>query len=297
MARIYTSRLLEEVGGSVTAEPAFYAPGEIDHDGLFTTRRFRMAQFVGRPRSEHAGVELFFTRHDPQTIRLGKTRAQLAPESYLVFNARETHGVERGHGTFSALVIPPHALATAAGELSWSADDIAFDHSVARPAPIMRRCLDDLLAARDVPFPDRLALDTALTQLVIQLLVSHRHDQWNRVRALRAAARLPSLVARAKAAIHERALEPGVGLTELARHSGCSPFHFIRAVKAATGATPIQLRNRIRIEAAKSALARSKAPISAIAYDVGFAELSTFNRAFVRLVGVAPHVYRKAINA
>jgi AraC family transcriptional regulator len=39
-------------------------------------------------------------------------------------------------------------------------------------------------------------------------------------------------------------------------------------------------------------LRASREPISAIAFDAGFNDLSTFNRRFRRVVGVSPGAYR-----
>ena len=81
-------------------------------------------------------------------------------------------------------------------------------------------------------------------------------------------------------------------LTELARVASMSPYHFLRTFRAVVGMTPYQFLLRTRLHRAAVDLRRSTAPISTIAFDAGFNDLSTFNRRFRRLMGASPHAYR-----
>jgi AraC family transcriptional regulator len=90
----------------------------------------------------------------------------------------------------------------------------------------------------------------------------------------------------------ERAAEEKLSLTALARGVGLSPYHFLRCFRAVTGATPHQFVLRTRLNRAALRLRSSREPISAIAFDEGFNDLSTFNRRFRRLMGLSPGEYR-----
>ncbi|HLL28643.1 MAG TPA: helix-turn-helix transcriptional regulator [Xanthobacteraceae bacterium] len=83
-----------------------------------------------------------------------------------------------------------------------------------------------------------------------------------------------------------------LALAELAGEAAMSPYHFLRTFQQVTGTTPHQFILRTRLHRAAVRLRRSKEPISAIAFDAGFNDLSTFNRRFRRVVGVSPSDYR-----
>ncbi|HEX6981091.1 MAG TPA: AraC family transcriptional regulator [Alphaproteobacteria bacterium] len=98
-------------------------------------------------------------------------------------------------------------------------------------------------------------------------------------------------ISRALRRIEAEAHEP-LSLAELARSAGMSPFHFLRTFRLIAGTTPHQFVLHRRLHRAAVRLRRSNEPISTIALDAGFNDLSTFNRRFRRLMGSSPSVYR-----
>jgi len=90
------------------------------------------------------------------------------------------------------------------------------------------------------------------------------------------------------------ALENHHRLSELARAANMSPYHFLRTFKLVTGITPHQWLLRARLRAAAQRLATSRAPITSIALDVGFDDLSNFIRSFHAEFGCSPRQYRAA---
>ena len=56
--------------------------------------------------------------------------------------------------------------------------------------------------------------------------------------------------------------------------------------------TPYQYVLRTRLHRAAVRLRTTSEPVSAIALDAGFADLSTFNRRFRKVMGVNPSAYR-----
>jgi len=81
-------------------------------------------------------------------------------------------------------------------------------------------------------------------------------------------------------------------LGELARIAGLSPYHFLRTFKEVTGVTPHQWLLRARLRQAADRLVASRAPVTEIALDVGFQDLSNFIRSFRAEFGVSPRRYR-----
>ncbi|HYS49930.1 MAG TPA: AraC family transcriptional regulator [Xanthobacteraceae bacterium] len=110
------------------------------------------------------------------------------------------------------------------------------------------------------------------------------------------AARLPSRsderrVTGALRRIEAQAHEP-LALADLARETAMAPYHFLRVFRQVVGMTPHQFVLRTRLHRAAVRLRRSDEPISAIAFDAGFNDLSTFNRRFRRIMGTSPGGYR-----
>jgi len=85
-----------------------------------------------------------------------------------------------------------------------------------------------------------------------------------------------------------------VDLEQAARQAGLSPFHFLRLFSAVLGVTPHQYLVRSRLRHAARRLADDDSPVTDIAYDVGFADLSNFVRTFGRAAGASPLKFRQA---
>jgi len=83
-----------------------------------------------------------------------------------------------------------------------------------------------------------------------------------------------------------------VTLSGLAQDAAMSPYHFLRIFNAVCGETPYQFVLAQRLRLAARRLRRTAEPISAIAYEAGFNDLSTFNRRFRRVIGVTPGAWR-----
>jgi AraC family transcriptional regulator len=99
--------------------------------------------------------------------------------------------------------------------------------------------------------------------------------------------RVSEAVRRIELAAHEP-----LALADLASETATSPFHFLRSFRQMTGMTPHQYVLRTRLHRAAVRLRLSDEPISAIAFDAGFNDLSTFNRRFRRIMGVTPGAFR-----
>jgi transcriptional regulator GlxA family with amidase domain len=75
--------------------------------------------------------------------------------------------------------------------------------------------------------------------------------------------------------------------------SGLSQRTFKRRFKAATGYTPVDYVQTVRVEEAKQMLERSETPTDMIAHAVGYEDTAFFRRLFKRKTGVAPARYRQ----
>jgi AraC family transcriptional regulator len=83
-----------------------------------------------------------------------------------------------------------------------------------------------------------------------------------------------------------------LSLANLAHDAAMSRYHFLRVFRQVVGMTPYQYALYTRLHRAAVRLRRSDEPVLAVALDAGFADLSTFNRRFRRLVGMTPSAFR-----
>ncbi len=84
-----------------------------------------------------------------------------------------------------------------------------------------------------------------------------------------------------------------IELEDAAAQAGISPFHFLRLFSNVLGVTPHQYLVRSRLRHAARRLADDDSPITDIAYDVGFNDLSNFVRTFHRAAGASPQKFRR----
>ncbi|MNN80835.1 Transcriptional activator NphR [compost metagenome] len=80
-------------------------------------------------------------------------------------------------------------------------------------------------------------------------------------------------------------------LGELAALAGMGRYQLIRAFRAVTGLTPHAYQLNQRINLARDWLRRGT-PVADIAYGLGFADQSHFQRVFKAHTGVTPGLYR-----
>ncbi len=82
---------------------------------------------------------------------------------------------------------------------------------------------------------------------------------------------------------------------EMVERSGIAPRTFKRRFKRATGLSPLQYVQALRVEAAKKRLEHGADPIEEIAWAVGYDNTAFFRRLFKRWVGVTPGSYRRML--
>jgi AraC-like DNA-binding protein len=87
--------------------------------------------------------------------------------------------------------------------------------------------------------------------------------------------------------LHASFHEP-LGLLELARRVGASPYHLSRVFRDVTGVTISEYRIRLRLHAVLDRLDAGDDDLAALAADTGFADHGHMTRTVTRFLGVAP---------
>ena len=159
----------------------------------------------------------------------------------------------------------------------------------------------------NLPLIDDPVLFTLLDRLDTQALVTATEDQhclmidfigrlftsYGRARRPGRLERGHPSLRRVAAYIHDHLTET-IRLEDLASLAGLSPYHLLRAYRAATGFPPHQYQLQLRIRQAKQML-RSGRQIADIAADLGFVDQGHLHRLFRRIVGVTPGQYRRGV--
>ena len=94
-----------------------------------------------------------------------------------------------------------------------------------------------------------------------------------------------------------RHLGEALTVERLAAQAAMSPRNFARAFTAETGTTPAKAVERLRLEAARTAVETGSAPIDRVAEAAGFGDPERMRRAFLRAFGQPPQALRRAARA
>ncbi|MFC6669291.1 AraC family transcriptional regulator [Marinobacterium aestuariivivens] len=84
-----------------------------------------------------------------------------------------------------------------------------------------------------------------------------------------------------------------LSLEEVAEHLGMQPTYFSKFFRQATGRRFIEFVNSLRVTRACDLLAHSDLPVTDICFEVGFTNISNFNRRFQALKEMTPSDYRR----
>lgn len=103
-----------------------------------------------------------------------------------------------------------------------------------------------------------------------------------------AGAPVPRLVEQAQALLDARFADPSLTLQSLAAEIHTTPEHLCRQFRREIGSSPIQYRNRLRVQAAQALLRNTNLPCKAIADRLGYSDLYTFSKAYRRATGHSP---------
>lgn len=94
----------------------------------------------------------------------------------------------------------------------------------------------------------------------------------------------------------ESTLADKLSIESLAASFAIGRRNFDRRFIKATGNTPVEYAQRVRIEAAKKAFETTRKNINEVMYDVGYADMKAFREVFRRITGMSPLDYRNRYN-
>jgi transcriptional regulator GlxA family with amidase domain len=99
------------------------------------------------------------------------------------------------------------------------------------------------------------------------------------------------LVGKAQLYIEEN-LNEKISFEELASRLAISRRNFDRRFSKATGNTPVEYMQRVKVEVAKKALEKGRKTIFEVMHDVGYSDDKAFREVFKKVTGLSPLEYR-----
>lgn len=94
----------------------------------------------------------------------------------------------------------------------------------------------------------------------------------------------------------ESNLHEKISVEHLSSRLAVGRRNFDRRFIKATGNTPIEYLQRVKIESAKKALENSRKTINEVMYEVGYSDVKAFREVFRKITGISPLEYRGRYN-
>jgi AraC-like DNA-binding protein len=245
-----------------------------------------------RPFEErHGSVSIAAVAAGTFQYRTDRGRAVLAPGGILLGNAGASFECGHEHGVgdrCTAFSFTPELLETVVCCVP-GARRLTFPAPSLPPCPELLPLLAGAEAARDEADPAELEEVALRLAGAVAAILADSAPSSPPPPSRRDERRISEVLRRIEAEAHEP-----LSLADLAGSAGMSSYHFLRTFQRVAGMPPHQLVLRTRLHRAAVRLRTSSAAISAIAFDAGFGDLSTFNRRFRRLMGCSPGDWRRA---
>jgi AraC-like DNA-binding protein len=214
--------------------------------------------------------------------------AVLHPGSFLVGNSATCYECGHDHSTGDRCIafhFTPTYFAEVAASIAGSSG-FRFPFPMLPATPKLLPWLARIEARSAVA--DRLAIEEAVPRLMEAVIGSVSATPPRPVRASARDERRVSDVLR----YIELHAAGALDLDTLAGVAIMSKYHFLRVFRQIVGMTPYQFLLGVRMRRAAVRLATSCEPVSTIAFDSGFGDLSTFNNRFRDVFGASPTAYR-----
>ena len=244
--------------------------------------------------AEHPGLELWLIREGSQSLKFRAKEVVAGPGQVFLFNGRESHTELHKRSLkcrADIVVICSDWLKTMTDDVGFDIAEMVFEKVSFNPSPDLVHSLERLFALRQTPEVSSISLDCIASTLALELLVQQAHSNSVLLKRCAGQGRFPAAFIKAKAIMRDLAFSQEVSLQRVAELAGMSKFHFLRHFKENVGLTPMQYLTILRVDMAKNRLVQGDKVIAA-AFASGFADLSTFNKAFRRNTGITPSSYR-----
>lgn len=94
----------------------------------------------------------------------------------------------------------------------------------------------------------------------------------------------------------ENKLDEKISIEDLSAKLAVGRRNFDRRFIKATGNTPLEYTQRVKIESAKKSFETTRKTINEVMYDVGYSDIKAFREVFRKITGMSPLEYRSRYN-
>ena len=94
----------------------------------------------------------------------------------------------------------------------------------------------------------------------------------------------------------ESNLDEKISVEDLSSRFNVGRRNFDRRFIKATGNTPVEYSQRVKIESAKKTLETSRKTINEVMYEVGYSDVKAFREVFRKITGMSPVEYKGKYN-
>ena len=94
----------------------------------------------------------------------------------------------------------------------------------------------------------------------------------------------------------EKHVDEKISIEDLSSKFAVGRRNFDRRFIKATGNTPVEYSQRVKIESAKKAFEATRKTINEVMYDVGYSDVKAFREVFRKITGMSPLEYRSKYN-
>ena len=94
----------------------------------------------------------------------------------------------------------------------------------------------------------------------------------------------------------ERKIDEKISIEYLSAMYAVGRRNFDRRFIKATGNTPVEYVQRVKIESAKKAFETSRKPVNEVMYEVGYSDVKAFREVFRKITGISPLEYKSRYN-
>lgn len=243
-------------------------------------------------RHAHAHPSLIFVAAG-EGVCLGDTGPiELEPDTAVILGAHVGHQLHDtpGKPMLIFVVYFARALVEPWGQtLEGKPDRPVAVHVAPHTAREIRRLLRRMLHEQNTRPAD---YQTALQVFLATALLEIRREQLRQGRLDRQQTNSLERVRQVLAHVTSHYFEPH-SLEQTARMARLSPRRFSTLCRQVTGCSFAQYVSSLRVNQAQQRLQDSDLPVAAVAFEVGFEDVSTFYRAFKRCSGMTPTQFRR----
>ncbi|HTF20796.1 MAG TPA: helix-turn-helix domain-containing protein [Chryseolinea sp.] len=94
----------------------------------------------------------------------------------------------------------------------------------------------------------------------------------------------------------ESKLDEKISIEDLSSRFAVGRRNFDRRFIKATGNTPVEYAQRVKVESAKKSLERTRKSINDVMYEVGYSDVKAFREVFKKITGMSPLNYKNRYN-